>query len=587
MAETNDTREGRLLDALAAYYEAAGSGIEPDRRDWLDRHPDLACELSNFFAEQDRLRRLTHSDEPTTDEFGDYELIRELGRGGMGVVFEALQRSLGRRVALKRLLVGSLASPVDRQRFRNEAEAVAALDHPQIIPIHEVGEHEGRGYFTMKLVDGGSLADRLEDFPSDPSSACQLVASVARAVGHAHRRGVLHRDLKPSNILLDAEGSPYVADFGLAKRVDSDAEITRSGALLGSPCYMAPEQTTGHRSAITTATDIYGLGAILYTLLTGRPPFRGGSMLETIEQVRDVAPEAPSRINPQIDRDLETICLKCLEKDPDRRYTSAVAMADDLDRWLAGESIEARPSRWPERMRRWCLRSQRVRDSGAVCMALGLCGGGLIAIERVSRIRDSLRLFITLTSHEIFTLINSILMIYCQFVLFIVGCAVLSGRSKAIRSGLIVSLISFSLSISLSTANFLRDYYKFVYYNVSFYPGILIGHAIFIIEICAAFVGTRAFLASQDGPREIIWSRAHGESCADGQNRLPDHPSIYRGRGLHRRSVRRSMPTGDGPRSRRERCEKSHFALASRNWRIFIPETDGITPKTYLGCRSD
>ena len=275
---------------------------------------------------------------------------------------------------------GPLASVDDRRRFRNEAEAIAYLDHPQILPIHEVGEVDGRGYFTMKIVDGGSLADHLADFAADPTRACRLLASAARAVHHAHRRGVLHRDLKPSNILLDAADRPYVADFGLARRIEADAELTRSGALLGSPSYMAPEQTTGDKASITTATDVYGLGAVLYSLLTGRPPFRGDSALETIEQVRDLPPDPPSGLNPRVDRDLETISLKALEKDPDRRYVSAEAMADDLDRWLAGESIAARPSGRLERLRRWCVRPQRIREAGLLFLVLGLCLGAFAAL---------------------------------------------------------------------------------------------------------------------------------------------------------------------------------------------------------------
>jgi hypothetical protein len=382
MAETN-TNERRLLDVIAAYYVSARSGTEPDPREWIDRHPELVPQLSEFFADQQRLHRLGSNGtglEPSTPDFGDYVLIRELGRGGMGVVFEALQPKLGRRIALKVQLSGPLASTDDRQRFRNEAEAIAHLDHPQIIPIHEVGESDGRGYFTMKLVDGGSLADHLDKFAHDTARTCRLLAAVARAIDYAHRRGVLHRDLKPSNILLDAADQPYVSDFGLAKRLEADAELTRSGALLGSPSYMAPEQTTGHKASITTATDVYGLGAVLYALLTGRPPFRGESALETIEQVRDLPPEPPSTLNSRVDRDLETICLKALEKDPDRRYASAGALADDLERWLAGESIAARPSGQLDRLRRWCVRPQRIRETGLLFLGLGVCLGAFAAL---------------------------------------------------------------------------------------------------------------------------------------------------------------------------------------------------------------
>ena len=224
--------------------------------------------------------------------FGDYELIKELGRGGMGVVYKARQISLNRPVAVKLLKSDILASDDELRRFQNEAEAVALLDHPHIVPIFEVGEHEGRQYFSMKLVGGPSLEKKLADFAADPKAAARLVKTAAEAVHHAHQRGILHRDLKPSNILLDERGEPYVTDFGLAKRVEGDSEMTVSGAILGTPPYMAPEQASGRRGAVTTATDVYGLGAIFYALLTGRAPFRGESVVEILEQVRERPPRA-------------------------------------------------------------------------------------------------------------------------------------------------------------------------------------------------------------------------------------------------------------------------------------------------------
>ena len=255
--------------------------------------------------------------------FGDYEIRRELGRGGMGVVYEARQVSLNRPVALKMVMAGLLAGDAELRRFRNEAEAVALLDHPGVVPIYEVGEHDGQHYFSMKLVPGGSLVPLLRRYQADARAAARLVAEAAEAVAHAHARGILHRDLKPANILVDEEGHPHVTDFGLAKKVEADVELTQSGAILGTPAYMSPEQASGRRGAVTTASDVYGLGAVLYALLTGRAPFGGESVVETIDAVRSRLPEPPRRLNAAVPRDLETICLRCLEKDPRRRYATA------------------------------------------------------------------------------------------------------------------------------------------------------------------------------------------------------------------------------------------------------------------------
>jgi serine/threonine-protein kinase len=283
------------------------------------------------------------NDGARTRSFGDYEILGELGRGGMGVVYEARQMTLNRPVALKMIRAGVLAGGDDLRRFQNEAEAVAMLDHPGIVPVHEVGEHAGQRYFSMKLVSGGSLADRLDGYRDDPQAAARLVAEAAEAVHHAHQRGILHRDLKPANILIDEQGHPHITDFGLARRVGGDSELTESGAILGTPAYMAPEQASGHRAAVTTASDIYGLGAVLYVVLAGRAPFGGESVVETLDAVRTRPPEPPSRFNGNVPRDLEIICLKCLEKEPSRRYATARDLAEDLRRWLAGVPIAARP----------------------------------------------------------------------------------------------------------------------------------------------------------------------------------------------------------------------------------------------------
>ncbi len=303
--------------------------------------------------------------------FGDYELQTVLGEGGMGIVYKARQLSLNRPVALKMIKSARFAGAEEVRRFQNESEAVAQLDHPNIVPIFEVGQFEDQHYFSMKLIAGESLDKRPSEYLANPRAAADLVAIVANAVHHAHQRGVLHRDLKPANILIDADGRPHVTDFGLAKRVEGDSELTRSGAILGTPAYMAPEQTSGKRGAVTTATDVYGLGAVLYVLFTGRAPFGGDSVLDTLEQVRERAPELPSRRNAKVPRDLEVICLKCLEKDPRQRFASAEALAEDLRRWLAGEPIAARPVGKAARLWMWCRRNPT---------AAALAGTSLVAL---------------------------------------------------------------------------------------------------------------------------------------------------------------------------------------------------------------
>jgi tRNA A-37 threonylcarbamoyl transferase component Bud32 len=293
---------------------------------------------------------------------GDYELVEELGRGGMGVVYKARQESLNRTVALKMILAGQLASPADVHRFHAEAEAAAGLSHPNLVPIYEVGEYQGQHYFSMQFIDGTSLASSgVRGQGSGVSKEMQkraatLMAKVAHAVHHAHQHGILHRDLKPGNILVDASGEPHVADFGLAKRVDGNSPQTRSGAIVGTAGYMAPEQARAEK-ALTVAVDVYGLGAILYELLTGRPPFRAATELDTLLQVLDRDPPRPRTLNAQIDRDLEAICLKCLEKKPQDRYDSAQALAEDLERWQSGQPIRARPSGVGTRLLKWAKRN--------------------------------------------------------------------------------------------------------------------------------------------------------------------------------------------------------------------------------------
>jgi WD40 repeat protein/tetratricopeptide (TPR) repeat protein len=320
--------------------------------------------------------------------FGDYELQRVLGEGGMGIVYEAQQLTLNRPVALKMIRAARFPSADEVRRFHNEAEAVARLDHPNIVPIFEVGRYDDQHYFSMKLIGGESLDKRLKDYVADARRAARLVAATADAIHHAHQRGILHRDLKPANILIDSDGQPHVTDFGLAKRVDGDSEQTRSGAIVGTPAYMAPEQASGKRGAVTTSTDVYGLGAVLYALSTGRAPFAGTTVMDTLEQVRERPPELPRKLNPGVPRDLEVVCLKCLEKDPRRRYASAAALGDDLRHWLAGEPIAARPVAKAARLWMWSRRNPTLAAalSAAALLLITLTVGSLWAAYHFQRI---------------------------------------------------------------------------------------------------------------------------------------------------------------------------------------------------------
>jgi serine/threonine-protein kinase len=363
--ESDSAHDELLAGLLAELTEQLRNGHKPDFEAVVRRHPELAGELRELWAAVQVAEELGKSSASacTVDQppkataiakpqaatalprvFGDYELVEELGRGGMGVVFKAHQRSLNRIVALKMILAGELASASDLARFRAEAESAGRLTHPNIVTIHEVGEINGQPYFSMKYVEGRTLASLLAEGPLPPREAAKYVATVARAVHHAHQAGILHRDLKPSNVLIDGQGEIYVTDFGLAKRVEGGASLTRSGAIVGTPSYMAPEQAAGSRGAIGPASDVYSLGTILYELLTGRPPFRAANPVDTIIMVLEQEPVPPRRLNPKVDRELEVICLKCLQKEPDLRYGSSADLAGDLEAFLQGDPISARPS---------------------------------------------------------------------------------------------------------------------------------------------------------------------------------------------------------------------------------------------------
>jgi serine/threonine protein kinase/regulator of sirC expression with transglutaminase-like and TPR domain len=307
-------------------------------------------------------------------ELGDYELLEEVGRGGQGVVFRARQKSLNRTVALKVISLGQWASKEHLKRFRREAEAAASLDNPSIVPIYEVGERDGSCYFSMKFVEGGQLDAVVRRTPMSIRRAAEFIAKVARTVHYAHEHGILHRDIKPGNILLDKNGEPHLTDFGLARLVETESTVTATLDVLGTPSYMAPEQAAGEHTKVSKATDVYGLGAVLYQLLTGQPPFAGGTSYETIRLLRDTEPRQPRLLNPKIDRDLSTICLKCLEKDPNRRYSSALALAEDLEHWVKHEPIQAKRSGVFTHTRKWVRRnpSTAMLVTFIVFLAIGL-----------------------------------------------------------------------------------------------------------------------------------------------------------------------------------------------------------------------
>ena len=384
--EQSDDDGDPLGKILAEYFTRLDRGEPVSRDDLLAAHPERAGELRDYFADAALIGRMTGNESPPSaikpaapvgrpGDFGDYELLEEIGRGGMGIVYMVRERTTGRLLALKMLLAGLFASQRDIERFRNEARAAANLTHPAIVPIYHVGEHQGHLFYTMPWIAGTNLARRLAERPFDPRAAAELLATVADAVDDAHTRGVIHRDLKPANILLDESGKPYVADFGLARRLGEDlVGLTATGDMIGTPNYMAPEQVKGSSAAISAAADIYALGAVLYAMLVGRPPFQSASIPETLHRICSAEPARPRAARRVIPRDLETICLKCLEKPAARRYPSARALAEDLRRFLSNEPIAARPVGPVERGRRWFARNPVV-GSLAVGIAASLVAG--------------------------------------------------------------------------------------------------------------------------------------------------------------------------------------------------------------------
>jgi serine/threonine-protein kinase len=381
---TGPDRDERLARLLLELSERAGRGEAADVEEVARDHPDLAVELRELWAaaqfaeEFARPRTLARRTTippnapagrgadatPCADpglagrSFGDFDLLEEIGRGGMGVVYKAWQKSLGRVVALKTILRGEQATPADVARFQVEAEALAHLDHPNIVPIYGASDTDGQAWFSMRYVEGQTLTALLSRGPLRAGDAARLLAAIARAVDFAHGRGILHRDLKPSNILLDREGRPHVTDFGLAKRVQTQESpvatapggaawttLTHSGGIVGTPAYMAPEQVSGSRGTPSPASDVYSLGVILYEMLTGRPPFQAPTPVDTLLMVLDQDPVRPGMLNPKVDPDLELICLKCIQKEPELRYASAAQLAADLEAYLAGEQLSIRETR--------------------------------------------------------------------------------------------------------------------------------------------------------------------------------------------------------------------------------------------------
>ncbi len=356
--------DAQLADLLESLLERSAAGEPIDIEHEARNVPELAEELRQLWAMVHvaaEFSTLAGDDldppaplQAMPESIGEYQLLEELGRGGMGVVYRAHQASLDRDVAVKMILRGDWASEIDLARFHSEAESAARLEHPNIVPIYEVGQHEGLPYFSMRLIEGVTFSDKMADGPLDSRQAAELMLPVCRAIDAAHHEGVLHRDLKPSNILVDHENVPYITDFGLAKRIPTESDpsqpetLTGSGAILGTPSYMSPEQAAGQRGRVQERSDVYSLGAILYALITGQPPFRANSPVDTMIQVLEQEAAPPRLLNPDIDSDLEMIAMKCLQKPVDLRYNTAGLLADDLQAFLNNEPVSARSSQFSQ-----------------------------------------------------------------------------------------------------------------------------------------------------------------------------------------------------------------------------------------------
>jgi serine/threonine protein kinase len=409
---------------------------------------------------------------PVGEQFGNFILLNELGRGGMGVVYKAFEPELGRHVAVKMVLSGALSSADDLKRFHTEASAAARLQHPHIVKVHRVGVHDERHYYSMDFIDGTSLAQRLSSGPLPGKTAAAYLVTIARAIHHAHEKGILHRDLKPGNVLIDQDDQPHITDFGLAKHLSAaDNAQTRTGSILGTPSYMAPEQARGIKE-LTPATDVYGLGALLYEMLTARPPFRGLTALDTMNQVLHNDPAPPRLLNPHVDRDLETICLKCLAKSPRDRYASAAALADDLKRYLDGESIHARSLNMLDYLSRTLERSGfdvEFRSYGNLMLAFAV----IVAVTHLTK-------FVLMVLHQPYSLIAAARV--GQFLLLFGALWRQRPRGRGLMPGTAAERLLWSVWIGYIIACFLASE---VIRQLSGFPGLYRGEYYPLYSLCA------------------------------------------------------------------------------------------------------